>query len=533
MAKSAALRKTDTRPPNAAYLEQSLAWLGRASMDEALAFYRETYEAPGCDDWLLAELGKADLFFLLVHLLRRPDVAHPWLYARIREVEENPDGYLDLWAREHYKSTIITFGLTIQDILRDPEVTIGIFSHSRPIAKGFLRQIKVELETNENLKKLYPEVLWQDPKKHAPKWSEDDGIVVRRQGNAKESTVEAWGLVDGQPIGKHFRILLYDDVVVPASVTGPEMMAKTTGSLELSYSLGTEDGIKRGAGTRYHFNDSYRTVLERGTLKLRLYDGTEDNCGDIKRPVLLSPEKMAEKRRDMGIYTFACQILQNPRADSTHGFQRAWLEHWNPDAGKGLNIYLLRDPASKKKKTSDTTVDWVLGLGEDENYYILACYRDRLNLTERTKQLFDLHRKWKPIEVRYEEYGLQADIEHLQTEMDRQKYRFKITRVGGTMAKEDRIKRLLPLFENRRIILPTRFDITTSEHKTEDMVHEFVENEYMAFPVPVHDDMLDSLSRICDTVAVGGEKLSLKWPKKQAPRPHIPSYGVLDPVTGI
>jgi hypothetical protein len=33
----------------------------------------------GCDDWLLAQLGREDLFFLLTHLLRRPDVAHPWL----------------------------------------------------------------------------------------------------------------------------------------------------------------------------------------------------------------------------------------------------------------------------------------------------------------------------------------------------------------------------------------------------------------------------------------------------------------------
>jgi hypothetical protein len=63
---------------------------------------------------------------------------------------------LDLWAREHYKSTVITFALTIQDILNDPEITVGIFSHTRPIAKAFLRQIKQEFETNEDLKAGFP-----------------------------------------------------------------------------------------------------------------------------------------------------------------------------------------------------------------------------------------------------------------------------------------------------------------------------------------------------------------------------------------
>jgi hypothetical protein len=71
-------------------------------------------------------------------------------------------------------------------------------------------------------------------------------------------------------------------------------------------------------------------------------------------------------------------------------------------------------------------------------------YRDRLNLTQRTKRLFELHRKWKPIEVRYEEYGLQADIEHIEGEMETQKYRFKIIKVGGPVRKEERIKRLIP-----------------------------------------------------------------------------------------
>src|SRR6185312_10213904 len=98
------------------------------------------------------------------------------------EVQKEPDGMLDLWAREHYKSTIITFALTIQSILADPEITVGIFSHTRPIAKGFLQQIKREFEDNEILKDRFADILWANPAKDAPKWSEDGGLIVRRKG---------------------------------------------------------------------------------------------------------------------------------------------------------------------------------------------------------------------------------------------------------------------------------------------------------------------------------------------------------------
>jgi len=490
-------------------LQRLLAWLDKAGMDEAIGCYLDLEADPRADDYYLAQLGKEDLFFLLLRVLHRDDIAHPWLYARCREVEQAPDGFLDLWAREHYKSTIITFGLTIQDILRDPEETFGFFSHTRPIAKAFLRQIKLEFEQNELLKTLYSDVLWSDPKKQAPKWSEDEGIVVKRKGNPKEATVEAWGIVDGQPTSKHFKKRIYDDVVTRESVNTPDMMAKTTEMLELSYSLGSEGGAARYVGTRYHFNDAYRTIIDRGTAKPRVYTATKDGRANGE-PVLLTRESLAKKRRDMGIYTFGCQMLQNPKADSTQGFQEAWLERWTPDDGAGLNKYIIRDPANSKKADADYTSDWVIGLGPDENYYVLALYRDRMNLTERTTRLFDLVKKWKPIEVRYEEYGLQSDIEHIEAEQDRVKYRFKITKVGGSTGKEDRIKRLIPLFENRRIILPRNFHVTTVDGETKDMVHEFIETEYKAFPVSIHDDMLDALARIAEP------GLTLRWPSKQS-----------------
>ncbi|MGL4640427.1 MAG: hypothetical protein ACRCVX_11965, partial [Shewanella sp.] len=427
---------------------------------------------------------------------------------------------LDLWSREHYKSTIITFGQTLQDILsshgdeplskwQGREVTIGIFSHTRPNAKGFLQQIKRECESNQVLREIFDDVLWSNPQKQSPKWSEDEGLIFKRKSNPKEATVEAWGVVDGQPTGKHFYILVYDDVVTKESVTTPEMIAKTTDSLALSYNLGAEGGFRRGIGTRYHFNDSYKTVIDRGTLKPRIYAATDNGAID-GNPVLLTDERLQEKRRDMGAYVFSCQMMQNPVADSSQGFDRSWLRHYKNASSEGMTRYLLVDPANGKKKNNDYTAAAVVGLGQDKNYYLLDLVRDRLNLTERTAMVMRLHRKWKPYKTRYEKYGLQSDVEHIKTVMDAQTYRFNIDEVGGGLSKIDRIRKLIPVFESGTFYLPERLSYTNYEGQTRDLIHDFIEEEYTAFPVPVHDDMLDVLARIFS------DDDPLVWPQEKS-----------------
>ena len=456
------------------------------------------------------DLCKNDLFYLLVRVCKRTDLLHPWIYARCREVETDPNGHLDLWAREHYKSTLITFGLTIQSILKDPDITVGIFSHTRPIAKAFLRQIMRELENNTILHSAFPDILWGKNLKDAPKWSEDEGIIIKRKSNPNEATVEAWGVVDGQPTSKHFRVLLYDDVVVKDSVTTPEMKQKTMSQLELSYNLGQMDGVRRMLGTRWDFDDAYRTVLERGTFKLRFHPGRE-NAEEDGKPVYWTEELHKQKRRDMGPYSYASQILLNPRADSLQGFKREWLRHYTSvgDSWKRMTRYLLVDPASSKKKGSDYTAMWVVGLATDGNRYVLDIIRDRLSLTERADRVFELHRKWKPHEVRYEKYGLQADKEHIEARQETENYRFRITDVGSQVRKPDRIGRLIPLFEKGEIYLPRTLHKTNYEKVTEDLIRVFIEEEYAPFPVGLHDDMLDALARIEEP------DLQLTWPKEE------------------
>ena len=195
--------------------------------------------------------------------------------------------------------------------------------------------------------------------------------------------------------------------------------------------------------------------------------------------------------------------------DTAMGFRTDWLSYYNNiRKSDKLNFYIVVDPASEKKRTSDYTVMWVFGLGVDNNYYIVDGIRDRINLTERTIKLFDLVRKWQPLSVGYEKYGLMSDIEHIKYVQEQEGYRFSIIELSGSSPKNDRIRRLVPIFENHRIYIPNKLLFINQEGKLVDMINEFLKNEYESFPVSGHDDMLDCMSRIVD------EDLGAKFPKK-------------------
>lgn len=477
------------------------------------------------EDYAQRTLCQLDLFYLLVFVCGRSDINRDWLFDRCREVQESNDRTLDLWARYHYKSSIITFGLTIQEILRDPEITICIFSDVNKVARPFLAQIKREFEQNGLLKRLFPDILWTDPENEAPTWSEEKGIVVKRRGNPKELTVEAYGLIDGMPTGRHFALRVYDDLVTINSITSPEMMKKVAERLALSHALGIENGGRfRIAGTRYHGQDAYQRIIDDKLAWLRLHPATHDGT-ESGRPVLLTPEALADARSQMGPFTFAAQMLMNPTADRAMAFNEEWLRYWPGDNRANMNIYIVVDPSSGRKGKgpagNDYTAMWVVGAGADRNFYILDHLRERLSLTQRTAKLFELVREFRPAGVGYEEYGMQGDIDHIHAEQARQNVRFAVVPLGGKLAKPDRIRRLMPLFEQGRVLLPSALIRVDREGRSYAPIRLFIEQEYRPFPVGTHDDSLDALSRMLD------DDLGVIWPEMMVNDSRAPMRGAL------
>lgn len=473
---------------------------GGATEDEAIELAAAA--KPVGTDYAERHLCLTDLFYLLVFVLGRADINRDWLFDRCREVQAENNQTLDLWARYHYKSSIITFGLTIQEILNDPEGTFCIFSDVNKVARPFLAQIKQEFERNTRLIGLFPDILYANPAKESPRWSEEKGIVVKRQGNPKEATLEAYGLIDGMPTGRHFKTRIYDDLVTINTVTSAEMMKKVSDRLALSHALGIEEGGRvRYIGTRYHGLDAYQELIDKRRAWVRLHPATDDGTEDGK-PVLMTPAALRDLRGDMGPFQFAAQMLQNPNADRAIAFQEAWLRFWPARANSNLNVYILVDPSSGKKGKgpagNDYTAMWVVGLAADQHYYVLDHLRERLSLTQRAGALFDLVRTWGCLAVGYEEYALQADIEYLHTEMNRLLYRFTIVPLGGKLGKPDRIKRLMPKFEQGKILLPDSLIRVDRDRRAYAPIKRFIEDEYLRFPIASHDDSLDALARILD-----------------------------------
>jgi hypothetical protein len=470
-----------------------------------------------------------DRYFLLVQIFGRQDMLHPWLYERCREVEREPDNCLDLWSRFHYKSTIITYGGVIQEILREPEVTVGIFSHVKPIAKGFLAQIKRELESNVQLKGLFPDILYDNPERQSPSWSIDNGLIVKRRSNPKEPTVSAWGLVDGQPVSAHFKLRVYDDVVTQASVSTPEQVSKTTEAFDVSANLGTENGRKWMVGTRWSYADTYAELIKRQICKVRLYPSTDDGTFTGK-PVLWGEAFNEQMKLEQGEATYAVQCLQNPLAGSQKMFDVSDLQTYEvrPDT---LAVYILIDPARSKKTESDNTAMVVIGLDYASNKYLLDGFNHKMDLQERWQRTSQLYQRWRraagvqAIYVGYESFAAQADLDYFKEQQNLQKLFFPIVELSwpreGGGSKIDRVQRLGPDMRSHKIFLPYPTDdknLTANQRKmiqgyeyriarqikrkdSNDEAYDLTEQlktQIFYFPFGGKKDLVDALSRIYD-----------------------------------
>ncbi len=485
----------------------------------------------------LRELFKHSLWFLVYFGMRVSIANHPWWVERCKEVQNGPASHtLDLWAREHSKSTVITVGRTIQDLLNNPEERIGIFSYARPAALSFLRSIKSILENSSLLKACFPDILYQDPKSEAPKWSEIDGIIVKRKGFYKEASIEAWGLVEGSPVGKHFSLRVYDDIVVPDNANSPEMLSKTKEAFDMSQNLGTIDGRHRVIGTTYHYEDLLVNLKNRVThdgrqvYTTRIRPATVDGTPNGKS-AYLPEERLAELRINRQM--FYSQQLLDPTPQGTQILDKDCLVEVSPaEIPQNLFKFMAVDPAGERKSDKRQGDSWALIVAGVEPFrddlgasrvFILDMMVEPMTEAEALTNVVNMFlRNGQVRQLGVEKVGISTAEVHIAKALHARNRSISIENGGlvvlrpGGRSKHQRIEAALqwPLL-HRKIHLSTSVPVAYRERLKLEM------HKYPWWS----DDSLDALSYIYDMVrdyrfgAVNfpeqGSKTWDKWDRKK------------------
>jgi hypothetical protein len=172
----------------------------------------------------------------------------------------------------------------------------------------------------------------------------------------------------------------------------------------------------------------------------------------------------------------------------------------------------------------------VIGIDVHFNKYLLdgACHK--MDLSEKWTNLKMFRNKWlrepgiQTIQVGYEKYAHQSDIEHFEEMMRIEGTSFPIEIVSwtrdGSTAKDDRIRRLIPDHKNWRFYYPevekrtkhmveaeangrrslVAKPIKRRDHnnKVYEVTKYVIQSEYSKFPSSQLKDFLDAMSRIYD-----------------------------------
>ena len=105
------------------------------------------------------------------------------------------------------------------------------------------------------------------------------------------------------------------------------------------------------------------------------------------------PKMYGRQKKRQTTTVLAAQMLQNPSAGTAAIFDKEWLK-FSDIRPATLNIYILCDPASSKKKGSDKTAIPVVGIDSAGNKWLVDGWHHKMGLAERYTRIKELRKLW-------------------------------------------------------------------------------------------------------------------------------------------
>jgi predicted phage terminase large subunit-like protein len=356
---------------------------------------------------LIREIAKHDLYFLAKVIL-----GYTWLTSPVHtdfchEIQKGINLSLYLLPRGHCKTQIFTISGSIQTYLNRPAEPIAIVCDALKRATKKTRAIKWHLEKNQALRELFPDLVWANPFKDAPKWTDEEFIMPLHDGRQEPSFLAT--SLENQPTGLHFPTIKCDDIVTPETCTTRTQMDKNRDAYGLMRSsiLQTGGNIQI-AGTIYDDGDLHCDMSKPGTgYTIYRRPAIDPITGAALWPEQFDLEKLNSLRTDptVGEYIFSCQYLLDPSPENDNAyFQLAWFPRYR-NRPEILRIYAAIDCALSERQTADYTSIMVVGVGEGGRIYVLDVIRGRWDSYETATKMLQVQKDYKPLM-----WGIQKDM---------------------------------------------------------------------------------------------------------------------------
>ncbi len=449
---------------------------------------------------------QTDRIYLMHEVMGFKDVLYDYKYCR------DISDFLDLRKarmllvspRWHIKSSC-GVGEIVQTLLNDGEARWLIKSANEDSSKQ-LYEIVQNCLLNDNM-----QLIWGDLKGN--KWTiQELNISTRRNYTSREPNVYYKG-IGSDLTGHHPSHALLDDLSAQLNCETPEQREKVKRDYRYTVLLISERVLV--LATRWHYDDLPGMILEENkqkSIKDRTFYHTfiKSVYDDNEQP--LFPEKyprqwIEDRRVELGVYAFACQMLNNPVDEASQRFKDSWVKQGlygtlEDEAIKNrpMNYFITVDPASSDARYADYTVIMVAGVTCDMHVYVVEYSRKKYSTAEQSNIIFGLYEQWQPKRVGIEEGHYERTLKaFLKEKMRIKSMYFHVTplKYGGqpntrSRAKPDRIMSLTPYFEEGIIHI-----------RREGM--DALLNELQAYPYSKHDDTVDALAYMLQLIYPPGE----------------------------
>lgn len=187
--------------------------------------------------------GKRDFAYFCVHVLgyhKDDDLGFYDLNKDLLDLcsfmQEGAKSKLVLTPRYTLKSTVADVGWILWKLVNNANLRFLIYSDSASKAQGFLQGVKNHIEgkaPNSRFRELYG--AWETDA-HKGKWNESEIEISARTKSFIEPTVETGG-IESSKIGRHYDILVFDDIVSDINTTTKAQMDKVHDCYKKSLSL--------------------------------------------------------------------------------------------------------------------------------------------------------------------------------------------------------------------------------------------------------------------------------------------------------